>query len=313
MTESRAPNVLVLGVGGILGEAWMSGFLAGSAQATGDDYRNVGAFVGTSAGAIVAAQLAAGAELQRPRSWAESGGGDGPGDRPGGVRAAMGRAGRLYLSAVSPLAAPALNAATPAGALARAALLASIPTGTIPLDDLHARVTALRSRFDGRLRVVAVDRATGRRVVFGAPGAPPAPVPDAVVASCAIPGVLRPARIGGREYVDGGVWSPTNLDAAAVGRGDRVLCLVPTALLGGAPALPLRTLAAGWRLTTAVEAEAARRRGATVTVLAPDAGARAAMGTNLMDSRPRERVLDEGFRQGRESADARSAAGVGSA
>jgi NTE family protein len=161
--------------------------------------------------------------------------------------------------------------------------------------------------------VVAVERASGRRVVFGAPGAPPATVADAVVASCAIPGVLRPARIGGREYVDGGVWSPTNLDAAAIGRGDRVLCLVPTAVLGGRLAFPLRTLTAGWRLATAMEAEGARRRGATVMVVAPDPGARAAMGTNLMDPRPRERVLAEGFRQGRADADSRSAPGVGSA
>jgi NTE family protein len=310
MTESLAPNVLVLGVGGILGEAWMAGFLAGSGHATGVDYRDADTFLGTSAGSIVAAQLAAGAELQRPRSWADGPGEGAPADRPGGLRAATERAGRLYLSAISPLAAPALSAATPAGALARAALLASMPRGTIPVDDLHARMTALGSRFDGRLRVAAVERATGRRVIFGAPGAPPAAVADAVVASCAIPGVLRPARIGGREYVDGGVWSPTNLDAATIGRGDRVLCLVPTAVLGAAP-FPLRTLAAGWRLTTAIEAEAARRRGATVTVVGPDAGARAAMGTSLMDPRPRERVLAEGFRQGRADAGSRSSAGVG--
>ena len=312
MTETLAPNVLVLGVGGILGEAWMSGFLAGSGHATGVDYRDADAFLGTSAGSIVAAQLAAGAELQQPRSWADGPGEDAPANRPGGLRAATERAGRLYLSAISPLAAPALSATAPAGALARAALLASMPRGTIPVDDLHARMTALGSRFEGRLRVAAVERATGRRVIFGASGAPPAAVADAVVASCAIPGVLRPARIGGREYVDGGVWSPTNLDAAAIGRGDRVLCLVPTAVLGAAP-FPLRTLAAGWRLMTAMEAGAARRRGATVTVVAPDAGARAAMGTSLMDPGPRERVLAEGFRQGRADADSRSAASVGTA
>ena len=312
-SESRAPNVLVLGVGGILGEAWMAGFLAGSAQATGVDYRDANAFMGTSAGSIVAAQLAAGAELQRPRTWADARDGGGPGDRPGSIRAAIERVGRLYLGAVSPLAAPALGAATRGGALARAALLASVPRGTISLDDLHARMAALSSRFDGRLRVAAVDRASGRRVVFGAPGAPAVDVADAVVASCAIPGVLRPARIEGREYVDGGVWSPTNLDAAAIGRGDRVLCLVPTAVLSGSSALPLRTLTAGWRLMTEMEAGAARRRGAKVTVVAPDAGARAAMGTSLMDPRPRERVLAEGFRQGRAHAHSSSAAGVGSA
>jgi NTE family protein len=186
----------------------------------------------------------------------------------------------------------------PGGALARAALLRGVPRGEIPLDDLRARIAALGSRFDGRLRVIAVDRATGRRIVFGAPPAPPAAVADAVAASCAVPGVLRPVRIGGREYVDGGVWSPTNLDVATVGRGDRVLCLVPTAALSRSPVLPLRTLAAGWRLTTELEAAAVRRRGAAVTIIGPDAGATAAMGLDPMDPRPRERVLSEGFRQG---------------
>ena len=133
---------------------------------------------------------------------------------------------------------------------------------------------ALGPRFDGRLNIVAVDRGSGRRVVFGADGAPEAGVGDAVAASCAIPGFFAPVEIGGREYVDGGVWSPTNLDLARAGRGDRVLCLVPTAAMGTAPALAMRGLAAGWRLATGVEAAAARRRGASVEIVGPDAGPR---------------------------------------
>src|SRR3712207_8915395 len=43
------------------------------------------------------------------------------------------------------------------------------------------------TRFDGRLRICCVDRKTGKRVVFGAPGAPHAEVPEAAVASCSIP------------------------------------------------------------------------------------------------------------------------------
>jgi NTE family protein len=298
VTPAPVPNVVVLGVGGILGEAWIWGFLAGAQQATGVDFRKSEAFVGTSAGSIVAAHLAAGAEPQRPRSPGGGGRGGQPADRASALQAGIARAGQLSISAFSPFAAPTLSVATPGGALARAAILGRLPRGEIPLDDLHARIAALDSRFDGRLRVVAVDRATGRRIVFGAPRTPPPAVADAVVASCAIPGVFRPARIGGREYVDGGAWSPTNLDVAAVRRGDRVLCLVPTAALSRSPTLPFRALAAGWRLTTAVEAAAMRRRGAAVTIIGPDAGATAAMGPDPMDPRPRERVLTEGFRQG---------------
>jgi NTE family protein len=163
-------------------------------------------------------------------------------------------------------------------------------------------VDALSPRFDGRLTIVAVDRGSGRRVAFGTDGAPEASVAEAVAASCAIPGYFAPIEIGGREYVDGGVWSPTNLDLARAGRGDRVLCLVPTAVMGSAPALPLRGLAAGWRLATSVEAAAARRRGASVEIVGPDEGAAHAMGGDLMNPGRRDRVLAEGFRQGARAA-----------
>jgi NTE family protein len=204
----------------------------------------------------------------------------------------------VSLGAFSPLAAPALSAATPGGALARAVLLARVPRGRIVLGDLRARVDALAPSFDGRLRLVAVDRGSGRRVVFGDDGAPEASVADAVAASCAVPGLFAPVAIGEREYVDGGVWSPTNLDLVRAGKGDRVLCLVPTAAMGTGPALALRGLAAGWRLATSVEAVAARRRGAEVEIVAPDGGSAAAIGSDFMNPGRRARVLAEGFRQG---------------
>ena len=46
----RRPDVLVLGGGGVLGEAWMMGVLAGIEDATGFDLRDCEYFVGTSAG-----------------------------------------------------------------------------------------------------------------------------------------------------------------------------------------------------------------------------------------------------------------------
>jgi NTE family protein len=213
------PRVLILGVGGILGEAWMSGWLAGVSHATGVDFRRAGQFIGTSAGSIVAAELAAG---RSPRGSLGAGlpaEEKGPRAAPGAVRAALERANRLSAGVLSPFAATALAAAAPGGALARAALLRGLPSGTIAPDDLRARIAAVGARFDGRLRIVALDRLRGWRTVFGAPGAPPASVADAVAASCAIPIVMRPVRIGGRDYVDGGVWSPTNLDLASAGRG----------------------------------------------------------------------------------------------
>jgi NTE family protein len=296
-------TVLVLGVGGILGEAWMWGYLGGAQQATGEDFRHAKQLIGTSAGSIVAARLAGGEDPRRGEERIRWDGEAEPERRPNAVRAALERASRISLGAFSPLAAPALSAASPGGALARAAVLARVPPGRIGLDDLRSRVDAAGPRFDGRINIVAVDRGSGRRVAFGSEGAPEASVADAVAASCAIPGYFAPIEIGGREYVDGGVWSPTNLDLAKAGRGDRVLCLVPTAALGSlSPAIALRGLAAGWRLATSVEAVAAGRRGATVEIVGPDAGSVHAMGGDLMNPGRRAGVLAAGFRQGAQAA-----------
>jgi NTE family protein len=162
-------------------------------------------------------------------------------------------------------------------------------SGEVALTDLHKRVGDWRARFDGRLRVCTVDRSNGKRVVFGEPGAPKASVADAVQASCAIPAVFKPVRIEGREYVDGGAWSVTNLDAAPVSRGTRVLCLEPTGALG------LRS--AAFRVATEIELQALRRRRAQVQRVMPDRDSAALMGM-LMDGRPLPKVIAAGYAQG---------------
>src|SRR2546423_12360630 len=73
------PDVLVLGGGGILGEAWMTAVLVGLQDATDFDARECDGFVGTSAGSIVAAVLAAGIQpssrLGEPAPQPAGGGG----------------------------------------------------------------------------------------------------------------------------------------------------------------------------------------------------------------------------------------------
>jgi NTE family protein len=252
--------------------------------------------VGSSAGSIVAAALAGGrrpeAGDRAARAWGEAAP---PEEADSGLlgRAVRG-AGRLGAAAASPLVPLALAGAAPAGRAMRSAALRAVPQGSRKLTGLARHLDALGARFDGRLRVSAVDRRSGRRVMFGEPGAPQAEVSQAVLASCAVPGLFAPVRIGGREYVDGGVWSPTNLDAAPASRGSSVLCLVPTALEGGLAPLRTFTLAAVGAETLAV-----RARGAEVRTIVPDAACAAAMGPNLMDPRGTEDVLDAAFAQGR--------------
>ena len=274
----------MLGGGGILGEGWMNGVLAGIEDASGVRFEDCRAFVGTSAGSIVAARLVAGRELRRPGKRPRAAQGAGP------SRGRVFReAARVAWLATAPVAPLALAASAPAGAAVRSLALARVPSGRYPLTDLHHRVGGWRARFDGRLRVCTVDRSNGKRVVFGAPGAPKASVAEAVQASCAIPAVFKPVRIDGREYVDGGAWSITNLDAAPVSRGTRVLCLEPTGALG------LR--GAAFRVATEIELQALRRRRAQVQRLMPDRDSAGLMGV-LMDGRPLPKVIAAGYAQG---------------
>ncbi|MFL5782280.1 MAG: patatin-like phospholipase family protein, partial [Thermoleophilaceae bacterium] len=215
-------------------------------------------------------------------------------------RRALAAVGGIAGAAVAPVAALGLSSTASGGALVRRAALARLPRGRRSLRGLGRGVAGIGARWDGRLRIAAVDLESGRRAVFGAPGAPAASVAEAVEASCAIPGVFRPVTIGGRDYVDGGVWSPTNIDAAGASRGDRVLCLNPTASLR--PGGLMGAIGPVSRTAAAAEALALRRHGARVSVVNPDRASAAAMGTNLMSAGPRERVIAAGVAQGRRLA-----------
>lgn len=177
-----------------------------------------------------------------------------------------------------------------------------LPQGRMPLDDLRTRIAALGPRFDGRLRVVAVDASTGHRMVFGAPGAPQTNVPDTVTASCAMPELFHPVRIKNKNYINDRVWNPANLDIAPVRPGTRMLCLIPMAALRAGNRIAARVLARGWQAAIAVEAAGARRRGARVTIIGPDAGSSTAMSANLMDANRRNQITSAGFAQGMAAA-----------
>lgn len=317
-----APDVLVLASGGTLGEAWMSGLLAGIEDAAGHDFRHTESYVGTSAGSLVAAALVAGQRPRRPRR-AAAGRELTSGDAPAGadvipdataqmlspwrlpiprslLLGAAREAARLAGVAATPLAPIALAIGSTGSSPLRAALLGRAPGSDTSLREIRDGVSKTGARFDGRLRIVAVDRESGRRVVFGAPGAPHATVAEAVQASCSVPWIFAPVRIDGRDYVDGAVWSNTNLDVAPAARLTQVLCLNPIASLDIALASPVGMLRAIAGSTATLETLALRSRGAKVRMIGPVHEIARIMAPNLMDTRLREQVLDGGYAQGLE-------------
>ena len=75
------------------------------------------------------------------------------------------------------------------------------------------------------LYLAATDLDTCERVVFGSEGHDDVPISKAVSASSALPMIYRPVRIGDHEYVDGGLVSTTNLDIA-VEAGAKLIVVV---------------------------------------------------------------------------------------
>lgn len=300
--ELLSSDVLVLGGGGILGEAWMTAVLAGLDEAESFDSRSCGCYIGTSAGSVVAAYLAAGLE---PRSRLGSRPAQSPSPltvaeaNPSPLRRAFSAGAGLVSSRAGGPLVSVMSSTAGGGELLRRVALGRIPAGRRSLDELGDAVKRTGVDWDGRLRVVALELETGRRVVFGAPGAPQLSVATAVKASCAIPGVFRPIRASNRTYIDGGAWSPTNIDVAEVAPGDRVLCLNPTGSLRPAIGVPAGAIGAISRGIAATEALILKRRGASVTTVNPDASSAAAMGLNLMNARRREAVIQAGLAQGR--------------
>ena len=179
---------------------------------------------------------------------------------------------------------------------------------------LHANVPCMASPHwvDRPTWIVAVDYDTGRRVVFGRPGAPQVSLADAVVASCSVPGWFAPIEIGGRRYVDGGVRSATSIGLVAREGIDEVWVLAPMAsLTADLPWVPHRRLERRVRslFTYALmrEVKALRASGIKVTVVTPGPEDLAVMGVNLMDPRRRQAVLDTSLRTSSSSLLAKAA------
>jgi len=309
---SRRRTALVLGAGGVLGAAWMTGALAALTDRLPCAAGDVDVIIGTSAGSVLAAALRCHAPFEEMVAWQRG--------QAAGILTES-----AALAALDRPLPPLPRWRFGSVPLARAALLtphrvppwvaasAWLPHGRGQHTALRSLVGALHQRAQSpapwvgdHTWIAAVDYDTGQRVLFGRDGAPRASLPEAVVASCSIPGWYEPAVIGGRRYVDGGVRSMTSLDALGGTDVQEVYVLAPMASTEpDHPLQPHLRMERRFRqvLTRALvrQARALATRGKRVTVLTPGPRDLAAMGMNLMDSRRRQAVLELSFRT---SADA---------
>jgi NTE family protein len=304
---------LVLGAGGVMGGAWLTGALEAVARETGWDPGSADRIVGTSAGAMMGALLASGVP-----PWfmvAHSAGETFDGLRDAGGRPqseASRSAGAVYRIdagarlpigpgswrlALSSLSNPTRH--TPATLVG-----GWLPRGVIstePLKDTIRRVVPEGWVDHSGTWIVACDYATGERVAFGREDAPRAELADAVAASCAIPGFFMPVEIGGREYVDGGMHSTSNLDVVRDEELDLVICLNPTSSLHPPHAWnPAERVAGAFRRVSGrrlgSEARALRAAGTRVVLVQPVTEDHRAMGPNLMSTRNRNPVIETAIR-----------------
>jgi NTE family protein len=136
---------------------------------------------------------------------------------------------------------------------------------------------------DEDLWLCTVDIVSGRRVVLGRPRSPKITLPRAVMASCAIPGIYEPIKVGRRMLVDGGARSTTNLDLAAKAGCNLIIGVAPMAFDTGVPPGPLGQLVR--RIPArqlSGEMALARAKGAEVLLFRPSAAELRVHGMNMM-------------------------------
>jgi NTE family protein len=294
---------LVLGAGGVVGQAYHAGVLAALEHDLGWDARTADVIVGSSAGSVTGTLLRLGVPAHDLAAWAveaplsvesapvlEVLGGEPPEYPPPGP-----------LDLVRPWRLPSTSLVTrtvrrPWAFRPDVAAVTLMPTGRINiLEQAGALEAAFGEGWPEGLWICVARRSDGGRVVFGRPGAPPAGLAEAVAASCAIPAYFAPVHINGVEYFDGGVYSPSNADVLRKEKLDLVIVVSPMSSVRGRG----RGLDAMWRRSVhrRLGREIATLRAAGMTVVRFEPGRRTlpAMGLNAMAVDRSDAVVQRAF------------------
>jgi NTE family protein len=281
----------------------MVGALHAIATETGWDPGEADILLGTSAGSMIGALV--GSALP-PWLLMAYGAGEDLGEHERSAGSAAGHFGtglRLHWSFPRPvLGSPglALRSMREPWKYGPAGIIAWLPQGVVstePLKSAVRRVVPSGWSSHPNLWITAIDYETGARVVFGRQGAPRADLADAVAASCAVPGFYHPVTIRGRKYVDGGMYSPANLDLIAGTEAQLVVCLNPvSSRFRGGLLEPTGRIAAFLRGDNRrlIDREALllERAGKQVIVLEPNADDLHVMGFNYMSRKHLDRVME---------------------
>jgi NTE family protein len=269
-------KTLVLGGGGSAGLAWMTGLLLGLSE-NGADLATADRFIGTSTGAILAAQLCSGLVIERlfPVQFS----------RALHPKETLPDANRIdeVTRALSVL----LRISDPVERNHRIGELARSASG---LDGANHRAVIAEYLFNRGwperegLTINAVDAISGTAVLFDRHS--DVDMIDALCASCAMPGVSLPLAIDGRLYMDASMRSTDNADFALGAR--RVVIVSPMAATDWA--VPTNLLAS--QIATLEKA------GSRVHLIQPDYRSRVAFGDSPFSPDTREAAAEAGLSQG---------------
>ncbi|SNR23899.1 patatin-like phospholipase family protein [Blastococcus mobilis] len=296
---------LVLGGGGVVGQAYHAGVLAVLQHDFGFDARGADMIVGTSAGSITGTLLRLGVSAEDLAAWTVKAPLSGDDD----VLRQMAEARVPELAPFRPLELLRRPLRPPgrhmvARALTRPLQFRPMAAGMALMapgrHDILEQLAALRELErpewpEPDLWICAVRRRDGRRVVFGRRGSPEAPIHRAVGASCAVPGYFAPVQIGRHSYIDGGVHSSTN---AAVLRWQELDVVIVIAPMSGPAGWRPGFFPAARRYSERLlqrEVRALQAAGIRTVVFTPGRGEQQVMGTDMMSRRRLDEVIQQSF------------------
>ncbi|MGZ4203830.1 MAG: patatin-like phospholipase family protein [Actinomycetota bacterium] len=277
---------LVLGGGGVVGVAWSIGVLASVSEHLGLDLRDARVTVGTSAGSVVGALIAAGRSLEDQIEVERT------------TRAAFGSDTDDWGSSFDPqllveifqLWTSGPMSVETARRIGERAVRASKKTDADWVDLLARRLGSID--WPGSdLRIAATNCETGERRIFTASDG--VDLARAVSCSSSVPGICPPVYVDGVPYMDGGVWSLTNADVILDAGVTDALLLGPQAGAG--------FLAGPARASMEHECRLLEEHGIKAHALIPGSEFEA-FGANLMDPALRAPAVGLGLTEGVEWA-----------